>query len=195
MNQPTPPTENPSPTDPLVKTPIDIARARFASTYGESVVNDPAQVSTLAGQAADDKPRKRRRFAADREFSAKLLAFSGSKGGLLAGDLTAAFVAGGIMGGVVGGTMLIWFTGDKPALVSSTPTPVPTPTPAPVKQIEPTPTSALPSLPTPSTEDIIASVIPSVVTVINQQHTGVFAAPLPDEGRVVGSGVMIDSRG
>lgn len=195
MNQPTPPTENPSPTDPLVKTPIDIARARFASTYGESVVNDPAQVSTLAGQAADDKPRKRRRYAADRELSAKLLALTGSNGCLLAGILTAAFVAGGIMGGVVGGTMLIWFTGDKPALVSSTPTPVPTPTPAPVKQIEPTATSVLPSLPTPSTEDIIASVIPSVVTVINQQHAGVFAAPLPDEGRVVGSGVVIDSRG
>nr|HMQ55202.1 hypothetical protein [Anaerolineae bacterium] len=123
MNQPTPPTENPSPTDPLVKTPIDIARARFASTYGESVVNDPAQVSTLAGQAADDKPRKRRRYAADREFSAKLLALTGSNGCLLAGVLTAAFFAGGNIGGGVGGALVFLFSGGKPGFFSGPPTP------------------------------------------------------------------------
>jgi 2-alkenal reductase len=50
-------------------------------------------------------------------------------------------------------------------------------------------------LETPSVEDIIAAVIPSVVTVINQQHLGFSLPSSTDEGRIVGSGVVIDERG
>ena len=43
-------------------------------------------------------------------------------------------------------------------------------------------------------EDIIAKIIPSVVTIINQQNLGALSFD-PDEGRVVGSGIIVDERG
>jgi S1-C subfamily serine protease len=57
----------------------------------------------------------------------------------------------------------------------------------------PTPTVEPEPSVTPAIEDIIAHIVPSVVTVINQQNNG-FLLGLEDD-RVLGSGVIIDVRG
>ncbi|RME72342.1 MAG: hypothetical protein D6784_13720, partial [Chloroflexi bacterium] len=64
------------------------------------------------------------------------------------------------------------------------------PTPAPAATPTPTPTPTPQS--TPAIEDVIARILPSVVTVINQQFVPGFSQ---EEGRVVGSGVIVDERG
>jgi len=76
---------------------------------------------------------------------------------------------------------------------TATSTPAPTPTPMPVATSTPTPTPEPPPSFTPAVEDIIADIVPAVVTVINQQNNA-FALN-PDDDRVLGSGVIIDARG
>jgi S1-C subfamily serine protease len=56
-----------------------------------------------------------------------------------------------------------------------------------------TPTPTIEPTPTRQVEDIIAQIIPSVVTVVNEHNSGLTANP--DDSRVVGSGVIIDERG
>jgi S1-C subfamily serine protease len=105
-------------------------------------------------------------------------------------------MAGGILGGVIGGSLLLWANGSNSAALLSSPataTLLPTPTSLPVATLTPTPT--LEPAATPAMEDIIAGVIPSVVTVINQQSDEIVSRSIFDEGRVVGSGVIVDQRG
>lgn len=184
--------------DDLVNTPINIARARYASTYGESVVNKGEQLLELL---ENQLPSKTKPKSSKRAKSSKndLLALDGTNGCLLISLLSIVFIIGGILGGVVGGGLLLWFVnpqGTALAIAAYTPTPMPTPTPAPVETIPPSPTPQPEPVFTPAVEDIIDYVIPSVVTVVNQQKNNVIPqSVLVDEGRVVGSGVIIDSRG
>lgn len=184
--------------DDLVKTPIDIARARYASTYGESIVNKGDQIADLLKKKTPSKPKSK---SSKRPQSQKndLLAFNGSGSCMVISLLSLAFIIGGILGGVVGGGLLLWFVnaeGTALAVAALTPTPVPTPTPAPVETVPPSPTPQPEPVFTPVVEDIIDQVIPSVVTVINQQKINEVAPrTILDEGRVVGSGVIIDARG
>lgn len=196
MNKTNPPTEPaPDPSEPsqesLVLTPVNIARARHANAYGPEAF------------------RKRRRQAA--EAKAKAAARSKPAGkylplALLTNSTTClmslvgiAFLMGGLLGGVVGGGVLLWANNLGVAtLATSTPTPTstPFPIPTPVPVDTPIPTPTLEPVPTLSTEDIIGNVLPSVVTVINQQQSQPFAPePTTDEGRIVGSGFVIDGRG
>jgi S1-C subfamily serine protease len=89
--------------------------------------------------------------------------------------------------------MLLWAGRSGGALAAATATPTITPSPTAVPVETATPTATPQPLQTPSTADVIERIIPSVVTVINQQHN-TFTQQL-DEGRVVGSGVVIDPRG
>jgi S1-C subfamily serine protease len=178
----------------LIITPISIARARHASTYGPSVMDKPQQdaaalTNTPPNQATPPapttKPAAKPRHFLDRYH-----------GCLLVAVLCMTFMAGGVLGGVVGGSLLLWANNSNPAALLNTPptlTPLPTPTPLPVATLTPTPTPEPAA--TPTIEDIIAAVIPSVVTVINQQSDEVSSRSLFDEGRVVGSGVIVDKRG
>jgi S1-C subfamily serine protease len=122
------------------------------------------------------------------------LQFAGTGGCLFLSLLGVAFLLGGILGGMMGGGLILW-ANDAEELAfwrgTPTPTPLPTPTPMPVATSTPTPTPQ--PVATASTEDIIAQIIPSVVTVINQQPQTFTLNP--EDGRVVGSGVIVDSRG
>jgi S1-C subfamily serine protease len=95
--------------------------------------------------------------------------------------------------------MLLWANSIGIATLATytptpTSTPFPIPTPVPVDTPAPTPTPE--PVATLSTEDIIGNVLPSVVTVVNQQQSQSFASTgAPDEGRIVGSGFVIDDRG
>jgi 2-alkenal reductase len=109
--------------------------------------------------------------------------------------LGVVFLIGGVLGGVAGGSFLLWVNHPEGvAYWPQTPTPTltPTVTPAPVEL--PTPTSTPEPAPTALIEDIIAETIPSVVTIINYQNNGL-ATVSPDDGRVVGSGIIVDERG
>jgi len=173
----------------LIFTPISIARARHASAHNPSVIGDAAQGSSSkkgqsAGQVQPTATSNNGAFSM-RPNSCLFLTF-----------ISVVFVLGGILGGIVGGGLLLWVNNAGTlALVDNTPTvtPSPTPSPMPVQTATPTPT------PTPAAtraiEDVIAGVIPSVVTVINRQNNDFTAAPIFEDGRVVGSGVIVDSRG
>lgn len=181
----------------LISTPINIARARYASTYGESVVDKKEQVTVLVEkktQQSKSKSRPAQRSATVSEFS-----YISPSSCLFVALLGMTFLTGGILGGAVGGGMLLWFgrSNDVRAVSAApTPTTLPTPTPAPAeKPPTPTPTPKPQPAATPSVEDIIAKAIPSVVTVINQQNNSFLLQGMLDEGRVVGSGVVIDPRG
>lgn len=173
----------------FIVTPITIARARYASTHAKSIV-DKAQPPATPGTP---------QFQAGRAATGSHTPTGNSQIGgintcLLVTLLGVVFVVGGILGGMVGGGLLLWANNpEEIALWSHTPTPSPppTPTPVPVETLEPTPTPQ-PSA-TPSTEDIIDGIIPSVVTVINQQQNAFTLRP--EDSRVVGSGVIVDSRG
>ncbi|MBI1882228.1 MAG: trypsin-like peptidase domain-containing protein [Chloroflexi bacterium] len=194
MTDPTP--ENPGGAQPprsddsdaFVVNPINMARARHASAHGPSAIDKTRKISTVL---------KRQTGSAKSSASMPLmgsLQLGGSSGCLLLSLLAAFFMLGGILGGMTGGGLVLWAndTGQL-ALWPDPPTPTsqPTPTPIPVATLTPTPTP-LPQ-PTASTEDNIARIIPSVVTVINQQPQTY--SPNPHDGRIVGSGVIVDSRG
>ncbi|MCB0193025.1 MAG: trypsin-like peptidase domain-containing protein [Anaerolineae bacterium] len=185
-----------SPTGDPINTPINIARARYTSTYGESIVNKGDKIVELLDKQTTTKTKK----SAKRKKSLKTdpLFLDGSNGCLFVSLLSVAFVVGGILGGVVGGGLLLWFTsseGSALAGAAHTPTPSFTPTPIPVDTAVPSPTPPPEPIVTPAVEDVIDHVIPSVVTVINQQKNNIVPQSILDEGRVVGSGVIIDSRG
>ncbi len=196
MSQPDKPADQPAKKpkkdeeeDALIFTPISIARARHASAHGPSIVDKSKspKKEQKPGKSKSKTGKPVTPAASDNSL------FSGTNGCLLASFLVAAFVVGGILGGMAGGGLLLWangsgglvFAGDTP-----TPTLTPSPTPAPAETSTPTPTPE--PVPTISIEDVIAGVIPSVVTVINQQHNDYSGF---SEERVVGSGVIIDSRG
>ncbi len=104
------------------------------------------------------------------------------------------FLLGGVLGGIVGGGMLLWVNdSDGLAWLSQPPTPTLQPTPTPAPAATPTPTATPEPVITPSVEDIIDQIIPSVVTVINEQANVLSFSN--DEGQVVGSGVIVDGRG
>ncbi len=170
--------------DALIFTPISMARARHASTHKPSVITDAKSPSpTPSSQPAQPQP------LLPALFDASLL--SGINGCLIMSIAVGALIVAGILGGFMGGGMMLWAnTRGVLVLANNTPTPTHTPLPVPSPTIVPTPTS--PPQPTPAIEDLIASLIPSVVTVINQQHNSFTNA---DEGRVVGTGIVIDSRG
>jgi S1-C subfamily serine protease len=90
--------------------------------------------------------------------------------------------------------MLLWLSNsESTALLSNPPTATPLPTPTPVPAATVTPTATPEPIVTPATEDVIAQIIPSVVTVINQQQNVMTFNE--EDGQVVGSGVIIDERG
>ncbi len=115
--------------------------------------------------------------------------------------LSISFIIGGMAGGIIGGGVIWWamspnqgvqtpvaYLNPTPIPATATPTSIPIPTPAPTA----TPTLVL--IPTPSTEDIVDRILPSVVTVINiQAEYGYFDAQ--DGKRIVGSGIVVDDRG
>lgn len=193
-NKKPPPPANELPDD-LINTPINIARARHASAYSPSVIDKGQQ---------DVSRSKTQRLAKKSPTSAKAGStliggngwLNGSHSCLFIALLSLAFIVGGVLGGVIGGGMLLWASNASGlAFLISRPTvtPLPTPTPMPVATLTPTPTPQPAA--TPAIEDVIAGVIPSVVTVINQQNDGFPSRANPSEGRVVGSGVIVDERG
>lgn len=185
------------PDESLIVNPIKMARARHALAHSQSVVEETAQ-------AAAQKPPEKRKPAvttvatpAPTGRSDWSSLFSGGSGCLIVLLVGGAFLLGGLLGGLAGGSLLLSMLNSDEAAAAApqnTPTslPVSTPTPALVETMTPTPT-LLPS-PTPAMEDIIAGIIPSVVTVINEQHHNSFAVS-PEDSRVVGSGVIVDGRG
>ncbi len=183
---PSQPTEN---SDPFIVNPVNIARARHASTHGQPVV-DKARPNTSPMKSQDQPPS-----SGLPGLPSSGLHWGGLNGCVSLFLLGLTFLVGGFFGGVMGGGLVLWASSPQgAALLIGTPTstPLPTPTPQPVATATATPTP--PPLPTVSTEDIIAQIIPSVVTVINQQQLPALAFN-PEDSRVVGSGVIVDSRG
>lgn len=183
--------EDPEPTDAkddsLIVNPINMARARYASAHNQSVVDRAKQTVTRKMQVP---PAATAKSSASHHLAETI---AGSNGCLFMSLLGMAFLIGGIIGGLIGGGLLLSVSGDSVALWSETPTPtvLPSPTPSPVETLTPTPT--IQPSPTPAMEDLIAQIIPSVVTIINQQSLGLGLGP--EDGRVVGSGVIVDGRG
>jgi S1-C subfamily serine protease len=170
----------------LIVTPINIARARYASTHARSIVDKTRRVMAI-------------RTGSQQQSKATTSDTGGASWGGLSGCMLVilvgiAFLGGGVLGGIAGGGMILWMNNPAEVVLwqnTPTPTPPPTPTPAPVETTTPTPTLE-PSV-TPSVEDMIAEIVPSVVTVINQQHTAFSFNP--EDDRILGSGVIIDVRG
>jgi S1-C subfamily serine protease len=169
----------------LIVTPVNIARARYASSHKQSIVDKTRRVVAIRGS------RQQQANSTGSHSDGSL--FGGMSGCLLISLLGVFFLLGSVLGGVTGGGMIMWVTSEESAMWRDTPTsiPPPTPTPAPVETMTPTPTPQ-PSV-TPSVEDVIARIDPSVVTVINQQHNAFSLNP--EDDRVLGSGVIIDARG
>lgn len=161
------------PHDPVVS-PINLARARHSQGEHTRFTRPASEGTDKAAYPTDN-------------------VFNGLSSCLLIGLLSAAFLIGGTMGGMVGAGIMLWSGSASVALLTTpTATPLPpSPTPAPV--ITNTPTATPEPIPTPSAEEIIESVLPSVVTVINKQQR--FYYNTNGEGRVVGSGVVVDDRG
>jgi S1-C subfamily serine protease len=173
--------------DAFVVNPINMARARHASAHGPSAIDKTRQISGVVKKAGSAKSSPSTSLIGG-------LQLGGTSGCLLLSLMGVVFMVGGILGGMTGGGLVLW-ANDSGQLAmwydSPTPTSLPTPTPIPVATLTPTPTP-LPQ-PTASTEDNIARIIPSVVTVINQQPQSY--SPNPHDGRIVGSGVIVDNRG
>ncbi len=172
------------PLRPDVVDPITLARARL---HAGSVFERTRQVLVDKSQNLGGAVPKRRSAPP----SGGGLGLDGFSGCFFLVLLALVFLMGSVVGGVVGGGMMLWASGGQTAAVlGATPTPQPTPTPAPAATPTPTPTPTPQS--TPAIEDVIARILPSVVTVINQQFVPGFSQ---EEGRVVGSGVIVDERG
>lgn len=170
--------------DELIMTPVNIARARYASTHSSSIVDKTRRVVAIRGKQGSQ---------ASNGNSDSNNTFGGVNTCLLVSLLGVFFLVGSVLGGVAGGSMIMWVSSQEGAFVQETPTATtqPTPTPAPVQTMTPTPTPQ-PSI-TPAPEDIISHIVPSVVTVINRQNNAFSLNP--EDDRVLGSGVIIDVRG
>lgn len=155
--------------------PINMARARHATHY------------TPQPYAASGSGSARQAAHAGQQLTAE------KNGCMFMGVVGMVFIIGSIMGGFIGaGLILILGGANNSALVSNAPlvTTVPSPTPAPAATLTPTPT--LPVVVTPAIEEVILTTTRAVVTVINKHDEDYF---YDDEGRVVGSGIIIDARG
>jgi S1-C subfamily serine protease len=186
------PAEQPKNTDKsaLIFTPISIARARHASTHGPSIIEESDQESASTGSKPAASSVAASASGANGLFSL------GPNSCLLLAFICLALIVGGIIGGVMGGSLMLWAgSSGRLALADNTATPVPFPTATPLPVETATPTPTLLPVVTVSIEDEIAGVIPSVVTVINQHQNDFAGGAIYDEGRVVGSGIIIDSRG
>jgi 2-alkenal reductase len=175
----------------LIVTPISIARARHASTRSSSVLDDKTrQVSVTKSRKQTGQSKS---VKASNKTDSSELQFGGFNSCFLMILLLVSFLVGGVVGGMAGGGLILWANGSDIAMLQDPPTatPIPSPTPAPAATSTSTPTEV--PIPTPAVEDIIAQVAPSVVTVINQQHNNFFDQP--EEGRIVGSGVIVDEHG
>lgn len=177
----------PNEDDAHIINPINIARARHASAHGPSAIDKTRQISLKSSRPSPAK-------SGAATLLLGVMPWPESSGCLWLSLLGVTFILGGVLGGMVGGGFILWANDAQVVAWRSTPTPTPfpTPTPVPVATSTPTPTP-LPPVATASTEDVIAQIIPSVVTVINQQPQ-TFSVN-PQDGRVVGSGVIVDSRG
>jgi S1-C subfamily serine protease len=187
-----PPQQPENPTDDLIVTPISIARARHASTRGASAIDKTRRVSVTQQRPQSDE-------ASSIEIGPYRLGSTNNQTGgfnscLFLSLISLAFLVGGVLGGLVGGSVIVWSDNSEVALWEGTATPtlVPTPTPAPAETLTPTPT--VEPIPTPLIEDRLATIMPSVVTVINEQHLNL-GFNGHEDGRVVGSGVIVDQRG
>lgn len=177
--------------DALIFTPISIARARHASTHGPSVIEEnetgaaakPARPATPVAAAQSAEGGGGVVFSPN---SCLFFIFIGI-----------VFIVGGLIGGMMGGGLMLWANnaGGLLVLAQNTPTPTSMPSPTPIPVQTATPTATPQPVATLSVEDVIAGVIPSVVTVINQQSNNFAPGAFFHEGRVVGSGVIVDSRG
>lgn len=166
--------------------PINMARARHAGASPSTLPVNPRQPAAAKSPVA-------KKEAAPAQPGQLIPAWGGMHGCLLGLLFGLVFMAGSVLGGLVGGGMLLWLGRPNSAAwlaPAASPTLPVMPTPAPAATVTPVPTPA--PVATPAAEDIIAQIIPSVVTVINQHMMG-FA--YNDDGRVVGSGVIVDSRG
>jgi len=183
--------------DDLILTPISIARARHASSHGPSVVNDKSpQKASASKKQTKNSPQPEPSAPTPTSMTPDKPIIISPNGCLFFSFILIALLVGGIVGGMMGGGLMLWANGSGGlVLAQETPTPTGTasPTPLPVETTTPTPTPQI--APTLTTEDIIARVIPSVVTVINQQNEAIPQQTYFYDGRVVGSGVIIDSRG
>ena len=174
----------------MVFTPISLARARHAGQQNMAAVQRACQTAAEQQTMASNPENQTHAL-----ISLPLL-LNQSGGCLVVTLLGVAFMVGGALGGLIGGGLLLWAnnnTNNNIALVQNTPTPTVAASSTPVPVETPLPTATPHPLQTPSAADVIEAAIPSVVTVINQQQNA-FTSQL-DEGRVVGSGVVIDSRG
>jgi S1-C subfamily serine protease len=179
----------------LILTPISIARARHASAHGPSIINKSDQDSTAKSKESKRESKKSSAALTSGRVSKSYFSV-GPNSCLVLIFICFALIVGGIIGGVMGGSLMLWASNSgQVAFVDSTVTPSPSPTftPMPVETTTPTPT-LFPAA-TVTIEDKIASVIPSVVTVINQHQNNFVPGAIYDEGRVVGSGVIVDARG
>ncbi len=182
-----------------VVNPINIARARHASTHGNTVLEKTRSISTPPSTAstapAGPRPQANPTPAhAYRRPQSSALQLAGLNGCVLLLLLGLVFLLGGVLGGIVGGGMLLWANNSNGlAWLNGPPTPTLQPTPTPAPAATPTPTATPEPVITPSVEDIIAQIIPSVVTVINRQANVLSFSN--EEGQVVGSGVIVDGRG
>ncbi|MBN1992049.1 MAG: trypsin-like peptidase domain-containing protein [Anaerolineae bacterium] len=193
MTEPTDPKNKPGQSHPdaddeLIVTPVNIARARYASAHNHSIVDKTRRVMAIRTGSPQQQPAGQTPAETDSSL------FGGFSSCMLVSLLGVVFLVGGILGGIAGGGVVMWASNSEEGAMwgdASSATPLPTPTPAPVETMTPTP-SPEPII-TPAVEDIIAGIMPSVVTVINQQNNA-FALN-PEEDRVLGSGVIIDARG
>lgn len=174
--------------DPFIVNPINIARVRHASMHSPSVVEQTKRLTSTPKNPPPATPGLL-------PWPLNHLQSGGFNSCLGLALLGLAFLGGSFFGGLIGGGLILWAgspTGTAFLVGTPTPTPAPTPTPMPVATMTPSPTPPIAA--TVSTEETIARIISSVVTVINQQT--IPASPTrPDDGRVVGSGVIVDSRG
>ncbi len=163
-----------------VNNPIKIARARHASTYTPSVVDEPYIPPKVKTKRPVEPPPAQNSWW---EVS----------GCVLIALLGIIFVVGGVFGGVVGAELILMSHDvDGQKIIAVTATSLPAPMPAMLAPTS-TPTPTREPVATPLIEDVLDQVTKSVVTVINKHDARYLSKP--DEGRVVGSGVIVDSRG
>ncbi len=123
--------------------------------------------------------------------------------GLITALLCFAFLFGGLLGGVIGGLVVVWTLEPRPysSQVASQrlpPTPVSdrqppvTATPTPLPTITATPTPVLRQ--TRTIADVIDTVLPNVVTVLNISRV-VDSQNGLRETKTIGSGLIVDERG
>jgi len=169
MTNPTPPSNH----EEDVLNPINIARARHAVAYNASVTQNSYSQPISASSGGF-------------EFNSCFLLIL----------LGIVFMVGSILGGVVGGGLILAANNSTGmAFLGRIPTAtiVPSPTPAPAATVTPTATPIIVAVR--PIEEIIDEVTHSLVTVINRQDSHDAYNTNNDDGRVVGSGVIIDERG